>query len=164
MIPSVQNAIWAVDPLQAIYSLATVEQLLRDTVAPRRFTSGLLVFFGLMALLLAAVGIYGVIAQATNQRMREFGLRMALGAGPRDIVTMVVRGALGLAFTGVVVGLVVALGLSQSISSLLFEVAPTDFVAFSAVTLLLLAVAALAAYVPARRATRIDPVTALRAE
>ena len=164
VIPSVQNAIWAVDPLQAIYSLATVEQLLRDTVAPRRFTSGLLVFFGLMALLLAAVGIYGVIAQATNQRMREFGLRMALGAGPRDIVTMVVRGALGLAFTGVVVGLVVALGLSQSISSLLFEVAPTDFVAFSAVTLLLLAVAALAAYVPARRATRIDPVTALRAE
>ena len=126
VISAVQRAVWSVDPLQAFYSVATVDQLLRDTMATRRFTSRLLALFGFMALVLAAVGIYGVIGEATNQRTREFGVRTALGAPAGAIVGMVVAGALRLALTGVALGLIAALALSQSISHLLFEVAPTD--------------------------------------
>ena len=162
VISAVQRAVWSVDPLQAFYSVATVDQLLRDTMATRRFTSRLLALFGFMALVLAAVGIYGVIGEATNQRTREFGVRTALGAPAGAIVGMVVAGALRLALTGVALGLIAALALSQSISHLLFEVAPTDLMTFLTASLLLLAVAVVAASAPARRATRVDPVSALR--
>ena len=165
VVPSVQSAIWAVDPLQAFYSVATVEQLLRDTLSTRRLATGILVLFGFMSLLLATVGIYGVTAVVTSQRTQEIGLRMALGAQMRDIVGMVAKGAVGLALTGVAVGSLVALGLSRSLSRLLFEVmVPIDFVAFASVSLLLLTVAVVAAYVSARRAMRVDPFSTLRAE
>ena len=149
-IPAIQRAIWSVDPLQAFYSAATVEQLLQDTTSTRRFASGLLVLFALLALVLAAVGVFGVIREAAGQRTREIGLRTALGAQARDVVGMVVGGAVGPAMTGVAVGLLVSLALSRSIASLLYEVEPTDFATLASVSMLLVAVVAAAAYVPAR--------------
>lgn len=163
-IPAIQRAIWSVDPLQPFYSVATVEQLLRNTTSTRRFASGLLVLFALLALLLAAVGVFGVIREVAGQRTREIGLRTALGAQARDVVNMVVAGAVTPAMTGVAAGLVAALVLSRSISSLLYEVEPTDLTTLSAVSALLLAVVAVAAYLPARRAARVDAVRALRTE
>ena len=164
VISAVQRAVWSVDPLQAFHSVATVDQLLRDTTATRRFTGGLLSLFGLMALVLAAVGIYGVIGEATSRRTREIGLRSALGARAWEIVGMVVGGAVRLALAGVALGVLVALGLSRSISNLLFDVAPTDVATLATASLLLLAVAVIAASVPAWRASRVDPVSALRVE
>lgn len=164
VISAVQQAVWSVDPLQTFYSVATVDQLLRDTTATRRFTGGLLSLFGLMALVLAAVGIYGVIGEATSRRTREIGLRSALGARAWEIVGMVVGGAVRLAVAGVALGVIVAIGLSRSISNLLFDVAPTDFATLATASLLLLAVAVIAASVPAWRASRVDPVSALRVE
>ena len=164
VISAVQQAVWSVDPLQTFYSVATVDQLLRDTTATRRFTGGLLSLFGLMALVLAAVGIYGVIGEATSRRTREIGLRSALGARAWEIVGMVVGGAVRLAVAGVALGVIVAIGLSRSISNLLFDVAPTDVATLATASLLLLAVAVIAASVPAWRASRVDPVSALRVE
>ena len=163
-LPAMQDAVRAVDPLQSFYSVATVEQLLSDTLAARRFTTSLLALFALAALTLAGLGIYGVMAVATTQRTHEFGLRLALGARPGAVVGMVVRGALGLAAAGVAVGAVGALWASRFLASLLFDVAPTDLATLAAVSLLLLLVAASAAWIPARRAARVDPLVALRAE
>ena len=163
-VPAIQEAVWAVDPLQSFYSVATVEQLLSDTLAARRFTTRLLALFAMAALTLAGLGIYGVIAVATTQRTREIGLRLAMGARPLDVVRMVVRGALGLAGSGVVLGLVAALWTSQLLTSLLFGIVPTDVMTLGVVSVLLLLVAASAAWLPARRAARVDPLVALRTE
>ena len=163
-LPAIQDAVWAVDPLQSFYSVATVEQLLSDTLAARRFTTGLLAAFALAALTLAGLGVYGVIAVATAGRTREFGLRLALGARPGAVVTMVVRDALGLAAAGVALGAAAALWTSRFLASLLFEVTPADPLTLAAVSLLLLAAAASAAWLPARRAARVSPLAALRAE
>ena len=163
-VPAIQEAVWAVDPLQSFYSVATVEQLLSDTLAARRFTTRLLALFAMAALTLAGLGIYGVIAVATTQRTREIGLRLAMGARPLDVVRMVVRGALGLAGSGVVLGLVAALWTSQLLTSLLFGIAPTDVMTLGVVSVLLLLVAVSAAWLPARRAARVDPLVALRTE
>lgn len=163
-ISAIQDAVWAVDPLQTFYSVATVEQLLSDTLAARRFTTTLLSSFGLAALVLAGIGIYGVIAVATAQRTREMGLRLAMGAEPRDVVRMVVGGAVGLAGAGVGFGLLATLFASRALVSLLFDVSPTDLATLAGVSLLLLLVAAGAAYLPARRAARVDPLVALRME
>ena len=163
-IPAIQRAIWSVDPLQTFYSVATVEHLLQEATSTRRFASGVLLLFGLIALVLAAVGVYGVIRETASQRTREIGLRTALGAQARDVVGMVVAGAVRPAIIGVAVGLILALALSRSISSLLYEVEPTDLVTLSGVSMLLLLVVAAAAYLPASRATRVDPVSALRAD
>ena len=140
------------------------KQLLSDTLAARRFTTSLLALFALAALTLAGLGIYGVMAVATTQRTHEFGLRLALGARPGAVVGMVVRGALGLAAAGVALGAVGAIWASRFLASLLFDVAPTDVATLAAVSLLLLLVAASAAWIPARRAARVDPLVALRAE
>ncbi|MYD86537.1 MAG: FtsX-like permease family protein [Acidobacteria bacterium] len=163
-ISAIQDAVWAVDRLQTFYSVATVEQLLSDTLAARRFTTTLLSSFGLAALVLAGIGIYGVIAVATAQRTREMGLRLAMGAEPRDVVRMVVGGAVGLAGAGVGFGLLATLFASRALVSLLFDVSPTDLATLAGVSLLLLLVAAGAAYLPARRAARVDPLVALRME
>ena len=161
---AIQDAVWAVDPLQSFYSVATVEQLLSETLAARRFTTTLLVLFAMAALTLAGLGIYGVIAVATAQRTREIGLRLAMGARPRDVVQMVVRGAIVLAGSGVVLGVVAAIWTSQLLTSLLFDIAPTDVTTLAVVSVLLLLVAATAAWLPALRAARVDPLVALRTE
>ncbi|MCY4506750.1 MAG: ABC transporter permease [Acidobacteria bacterium] len=163
-IPAIQSVVWDAAPYLAFYSVATVEQLLADTLAARRFTTLLLALFGAAALALAGLGIYGVIAVATSQRTREIGLRLAMGGEPRHVVWMVVRGAVGLAATGVAVGLLASLLFSQTLTSLLFAVAPFDAATLAGVSLLLLAVAAAAAWSPARRASRVDPLVALRTE
>ena len=163
-VPAVQNAVWDAAPDLTFYSVATVEDLLSDTLATRRFTTTVLGLFGLAALALAGLGIYGVIAVATARRTREIGLRLALGAERRDVVWLVVRGAVGLAGAGVAAGLLAALLLARTLTSLLFEVAPFDVATFAAVSLLLLATAAAAAWSPARRASRVDPLVALRTE
>ena len=161
-VRAIQQVVWHADPLQTFYSVATVEQLLSDTLAARRFITTLLTLFGAAALVLATVGIYGVIALATAQRTREIGLRLAMGAEPRHVVGMVVRGAMGLAGAGVSIGLLASLLVSRSLGSLLVDVAPFDAATLAAVSALLLLVAAGAAYLPARRAARVDPLAALR--
>ena len=161
-VATIQDVVWDADPLQTFYSVATVEQLLSDTLAARRFTTTLLTLFGVAALVLAALGIYGVIAVATAQRTREIGLRLAMGAEPRHVVGMVVRGAIGLAGAGVSLGLVASLLVSRSLGSLLVDVAPFDVATLAGVSVLLSLVAAGAAYIPARRAARVDPLAALR--
>ncbi|MCY4634992.1 MAG: ABC transporter permease [Acidobacteria bacterium] len=161
-VAAIQDVVWDADPLQTFYSVATVEQLLSDTLAARRFTTTLLTLFGVAALVLATLGIYGVIAVATAQRTREIGLRLAMGAEPRQVVGMIVRGAIGLAGTGVSIGLLASLFVSRSLSSLLVDVAPFDLATLASVSALLLLVAAGAAYLPARRAARVDPLAALR--
>ena len=164
-IPAIQSVVWDAAPYLAFSnSVATVEQLLSDTLASRRFTTLLLALFAAAALALAGLGIYGVIAVATSQRTREIGLRLAMGAEPRNVVWMVVRGAVGLAGAGVAVGLLAALLFSQTLTSLLFDVAPFDAATLAAASLLLLAVAAAAAWSPTRHASRVDPLTALRSE
>lgn len=163
-LPAIQDAVRAVDPLQSFYSVSTVERLLSDTLAARRFTTSLLALFALAALTLAGLGVYGVIAVATAGRTREFGLRLALGARPGAVVTMVVRDALGLAAAGVALGALAALWTSRFLASLLFEVTPADPLTLAAVSLLLLAAAASAAWLPARRAARVNPLAALRTE
>ena len=163
-VAAIQEVVWAANPLQTFYTVATVDQLLSDTLAARRFTTTLLSLFGLAALALAGVGIYGVIAVATGQRTREMGLRLAMGAQPRDVVRMVVGGAVGLASAGVAAGLLATLVASRALVPLLFEVSPTDPATLAGVSVLLLSVAATAACVPARRAARLDPLAALRTE
>ena len=163
-VAAIQDVVWDADPLQTFYSIATVEQLLSDTLAARRFTTTLLTLFGAAALVLATLGIYGVIAVATAQRTREIGLRLAMGAEPRHVVGMVVRGATGLAGAGVSIGLLASLLVSRSLTSLLVDVAPFDVATLVGVSALLLLVAAGAAYLPARRAARVDPLGALRLE
>ena len=163
-LPAIQEAVRSVDPLQTFYSVATVEQLLSDTLAARRFTTTLLVLFAVAALTLAGLGIYGVIAVATAQRTREIGLRLAMGARPLDVVRMVVHGAIVLAGSGVVLGVVAAIWTSQFLTSLLYGIAPTDVATLAGVSVLLLLVGASAAWLPARRAARVDPLVALRME
>ena len=163
-VTAIQDVIWDADPSQTFYSVATVEQLLSDTLAARRFTTTLLTLFGVAALVLATLGIYGVIAVATAQRAREIGLRLAMGAERRHVVGMVVRGAIGLSGAGISLGLLASLLVSRSLTSLLVDVAPFDVATLAAVSALLLLVAACAAYLPARSAACVDPVVALRPE
>ena len=163
-IPAIQDVIWAAAPLETFYSGATVAQLLAGTLAARRFTTILVALFGIVALALATLGIYGVIAVATAQRTHEVGLRLALGAAPRDVRWMVVRGAVGLAGAGVAIGLLASIPVSRSLASLLVDVTPFDLPTLAGVSTLLLAVAAAAAWSPARRAAATDPLAALRAE
>jgi putative ABC transport system permease protein len=128
----------------------------------RRTPMVLFVLFGVVALLLSAIGIYGVLAFNVAQRVREFGIRQALGANSQSILSLVFRQGLTTAGTGLIIGLAASYGLSRYLETLLFGVQARDWLVFSIVTLLLLAVAALACYIPARRATRIDPIVALR--
>jgi putative ABC transport system permease protein len=155
-------AIRQVDSEQAVSKISTLEQLLSETVAQPRFNTGLLAVFALFALLLASVGIYGVMAYAVEQRRQEIGLRMALGARPRDVLKLVVAQGVKLMALGLAIGLVAALGLTRWLETLLFGVETTDLPTYVAISTLLAAVALAACYLPARRATRIDPMVALR--
>jgi putative ABC transport system permease protein len=152
------------DPALAVAGIKTMEDVVSSSVAQRRFTMLLLTIFAGAALLLAAVGIYGVIAYSVTQRTREIGIRMALGAQQRDVLTMVVKQAVILAGVGIIAGAAGAFAVTRLMEGLLFQVKPADPVTFLAVSVLLGTVAVLASYIPGRRATKVDPVIALRAE
>ena len=161
---AVRNAIWSVDKEQPIDAVMTLDERAAASLAPRRANVILLSLFAGIALLLAAVGIYGVIAYSVSRRTQEMGIRMALGARGRQVTGMVLSKALTLTLGGVVIGLFAAVGVTRFMGSLLVDVGPMDGVTFILVPLLLCAVAVAAAYVPARRAGTVDPMVALRYE
>jgi putative ABC transport system permease protein len=159
-----QKAVWAIDPDQPIASMRPLEDMLRATVAARRLSTGLLAAFGALALLLAALGIYGVMAFSAASRTRELGIRLALGAQPRDVLRLILEDGARLSALGVGLGVLGALAASRAVSSLLFGISPSDPLTLALVVALLGSVSLLACYIPARRATRVDPVVALRQE
>jgi putative ABC transport system permease protein len=161
---TVREAIAEIDRAQPIYDMQPLDQLVAKSLDQRRFTLTLMLLFGVIALVLSAIGIYGVMAFAVTQRTQEIGIRMALGASAVDVLKMVVGSGMFLALIGVAVGLIGAFGLTRLMASLLFGVSPTDLVTFGLVTVGLLLVALLACYIPARRATKVDPLVALRYE
>jgi predicted permease len=161
---AVRHEITAVDPNQPVSNVQTMDEIVGTEVSDRRMQMLLLGSFAILALVLASVGIYGVLSYAVAQRTREIGLRMALGAQRGEILRMVLREGMGLALAGLAAGMVTALALARLMSSLLFGVKANDPATFGAVSLLLLAVASLACWVPARRAVKIDPMAALRYE
>jgi putative ABC transport system permease protein len=161
---TVRQAFLSADNTQPVYHVRPLEDYIAESLATRRFTLALLGLFGGLALLLAAVGIYGVISYAVSLRTRELGIRMALGAARKDVLQMVLWQGLKLAATGLVVGFAASIVLTRSLTSLLFQVKPADAVTILAVALTLGAVALFANYLPARRASRVDPNEALRCE
>jgi putative ABC transport system permease protein len=164
LAPTLRNEVLAIDKDQPLSSVLTMDQRISDSVAPRRFNMFLLGLFAALALVLAAIGIYGIMTFSVAQRTHEIGIRMALGAGHRDVLKLVLRNGIGLAVIGIGIGLAVALAVTRLMSTLLFQVSPTDPLTFVIDALLLGAVAVFACYIPARRATRVDPLEALRYE
>jgi predicted permease len=162
LVPQVRAAVRGIDPEQPVADVRTMEQWIGRSLEGRRAPMMLSALFGIVALVLSAIGIYGVLAFNVAQRVREFGIRQALGADRRSILSLVFRQGLFTAGVGLMLGLAASLGLTKYLQTLLFGVQARDWAVFSAVTLLLLAVAMLACYIPARRATRIDPIEALR--
>jgi len=161
---AVEQTVWSLDPDLPIQRLATMEDRVADVFAPRRFNMLLFGVFAFVALSLAVIGIYGVIAFSVARRTHEIGIRMALGATNRDVLWLVVRQGLLLALIGVAVGTGAALALTRILKSLLFGVSATDPATFVGIALLLIIVAFIASYIPARRATKVDPLVALRHE
>jgi putative ABC transport system permease protein len=157
-------AVWGIDPEQPVSEVRTLDQILTRSLAARRFNMLLLAVFAATALALATVGLYGVVAYSIARRTREFGVRLALGAQPRDLVCLVLAHGLGLTLAGLVIGLFVSLAATRALSTMLYEVSATDPVTFGAISAVLALVAAAASYLPARRAMRVDPLVALRAE
>jgi ABC-type antimicrobial peptide transport system permease subunit len=159
-----RKAVWAIDPNVPITQVLTLEQLVRDARAPMAFSMSLLLVASALAVLLGAVGIYGVVSYVVTQRTQEIGVRMALGALRSQVRTMVLRDAFKTVVPGVVVGLLAAFALTRTMSSLLFSVSALDPWSFVLAPLLLLVVAAGASLLPAERASRVNPLTALRQE
>jgi predicted permease len=163
-VAAVREAVWSVDRDQPVSNVSTMETIVSESLAGRRLTMLLLGIFAGLALLLAAVGIYGVISYAVAQRTHEIGIRMALGASSRKVLGLVVGDSLKLIAIGVGLGLAAAFFLTRYMRSLLYGVSETDPVTFAVIPVLLAAVALAASYIPARRATRVDPMVALRHE
>jgi putative ABC transport system permease protein len=161
---AVKTEVQALDRDLPVYSPKTMQERVSESAAAPRFRTLLLALFAALALVLAAVGIYGVISYSVTQRTHEIGIRMALGAGRRDILKMVVGRGVLLTMIGVGIGLAGAFILTRIMASLLFGVSATDPVTYTVVSVLLVAVAFLACYIPARRATKVDPMVALRYE
>jgi predicted permease len=164
LAPALREAFAAIDPLVPIGPVRSMEQVLSHSIAPRSFLMTLLSFFAALAVLLACVGIYGVISYAVLQRTREIGVRMALGARRADVLRLVLTEAMKLILAGVALGLAAALALTKAMTSLLYGVSAADPATFALVILLLMFVSLTACYVPARRAMRVDPMVALRHE
>jgi putative ABC transport system permease protein len=161
---SARNVVQTIDPEQPVSDVRTLESVLAKSIAKARFSTLLLTVFAGVALVLAAVGIYGVISYLVTQRLHEIGVRMALGAQTRDVLKLVLRNGMVLALVGVVIGLGGAFALTRVMRTLLFGITPTDAVTFGTVSVLLMLVALFACYIPARRATKVDPLMALRYE
>ena len=161
---ALRQQVQAVDPNLPLFGERTMDDLISASLAQRRFAMRVVTLFGLLALFLAGIGIYGVMAYSVTQRTREIGIRLALGASRTSILSWLLRQGMRLTLIGVAVGLVGALVLTRLLRGLLFGVAPTDVVTYGGLTLLLAAVALLACYIPARRATKVDPLIALRYE
>src|SRR3954454_10934387 len=161
---TIERTIHEIDPTLPLFGQSTMSSLLTDSMVRRRIVLSLMSAFAVVALLLAAVGTYGVMSVAAHQRVREIGIRMALGAQRRDIERLMVRPGLVLAAGGVAAGILTAVILARVMSAMLFAVAPTDALTYAAVALLLILVALAVCYIPARRATRRDPLVALRTE
>jgi putative ABC transport system permease protein len=161
---AVKRAVFAQDAALPVSQIKTMDDLLDTSLATRRFQLVLLASFAGLALLLAAIGIYGVVSFTTSQRTQEFGVRLALGALPRDVLRMVLRDTMVRVTIGAALGTAAALGVSRLLESSLFEVRPTDPITIAIVVGGLALVALACSLGPARRATRVDPLTALRAE
>lgn len=160
----VRKTVWEIDRDQPVSNIRTMEDVLSDSIARQRFSMLLLAVFAALALVLAAVGIYGVMSYSVAQRAHEIGIRMALGAQRSDVLKMIVRQGLKLVLIGIAIGLAAAFTLTRVMTSLLFGVSATDPLTFITISLVLISVALLASFIPARRATRVDPMTALRYE
>ncbi len=164
LVSVVRERIWSLDRDLAVFNVATMDETLSGAVAQERFASVILIIFAGVAVLLATLGVHGVLSYLVAQRTHEVGVRMALGASRGQVLRMVVGQGLGLALLGIVAGLIGAVALSSLMASLLFEVSPTDPLTYAVVAIGLALAAAMACGMPARRATGIDPVRALRAE
>jgi len=161
---AIRNQIRAIAPNEPLNHVITMDERLSNSVAQRRFQMLLLGVFAAVALVIATVGIYGVISYAVSRRTHEIGIRMALGAQARDVLRMVIWRGISLALIGVALGLAAALALTRVMKNLLFEVSATDPATFALIALLLVGVALIASYIPARRATKVDPLLAIRHE
>ncbi|MCI0488713.1 MAG: ABC transporter permease [Blastocatellia bacterium] len=164
LTPAVRREVWAIDKDLPVSGISTMSQILPASLARERFNMLLLAVFALLALALAAVGIYGVMSYTVTQHTREIGIRMALGAQTRDVLKLIVGQGMVLTFVGLLIGLGAAFALTRLMSGLLYGVSATDPLTFTLIALLLAGVALMACYVPARRATRVDPMAALRYE
>jgi len=162
LVSALRNAVQTIDPTQPVTNIRTLDQIVSDSIAQPRLNMLLMGLFGGLALILAAVGIYGLLSYAVTERTREIGTRMALGAQVPDVLRLVLKQGMTLALIGEVIGLVGAFALTRVIRGLLFGVAPTDAMTFIAVAAVLTSVALLACYFPARRAAKVDPLVALR--
>ena len=164
LVEEVKKQVWSVDGQIPVSDVHTMDELIAVSLAQQRFNMLLLGLFAALALLLAAVGIYGAMAYTVNQRKHEIGIRTALGAQRGDLLRLVLSDGAKIAFFGIAYGIAGALALTRLMASLLFEVKPTDPATFVAVAVLLALVALVACYIPARRAMRVDPMVALRYE
>jgi ABC-type antimicrobial peptide transport system permease subunit len=163
-MPAIREAVRAVDPTQPIFRVETMDEVVSRSLSSHRLYLWLLGTFAVIALALATAGIYGVTSYLVTQRTREMGIRLALGAPPASLKVMVVRQELKVAIVGTIVGLAGAFAVTRLLASFLYGVSATDPFTYLSVALTLIAIAVLASYIPARRATRVDPTTALRAE
>lgn len=164
LVPAIRQAIWSVDKDQPIVRVATMDHLLASSAAERRFALILFEAFGFVALVLVAIGLYGVLSASVSERIREIGVRLALGAQKRDVLLLILRQGLTLTLAGVILGLLASWAVTRLLTNLLYGVSATDPLVFGGVTLLLIVVALLACYVPARKAMKVDPLVILRYE
>jgi hypothetical protein len=164
LIPTLKRKIWDSDPNLPMYDTSTVEALVAQSLAPRRFVTSLLSVLAGLAFVLATIGIYGIVSFATSQRTREIGVRVAVGGSTRDILRLVFTEGAQRVAVGVLVGWAGSLAVTRVVAALLYQVSPTDPLTLGTTTALLAVVALLACYWPARRATRVDPLVALRSD
>ncbi|MGH7506747.1 MAG: FtsX-like permease family protein, partial [Longimicrobiales bacterium] len=164
LVPTIRNAVSEIDPDVPLALVTTLERMLAEDRAPMAFTMTLIGTASAVALLLSLIGVYGVVSYLVARRSSEIGVRLALGARPDEVAGMILWQGGRVMASGLIAGLLVAIGISRVIESILFQVDPTDPATYAAATITLLAIALLACWIPARRAARLDPVTALRAE